>query len=62
MTDKTIEVEGHFGPKRVTRDKFISIWTAHASELVCIGMNVIDEARVKAGEKWDRLYAKEQSQ
>ena len=33
MGQPVIEVEGHFGPKEITQQDFISTWTSHVREL-----------------------------
>lgn len=61
MTDtRTIRTEGYFGKeKHVTRHEYVTIWGNQAAELMKIGLNVYEEAKVKAGEDWDRLYAQQ---
>lgn len=60
VDERTAMVVGFLGSEKpVTREKFISIWTAHASELLQFDINVMDEVRVKAGQEWDRIYKKQ---
>lgn len=57
----TIEVEGYFGPKRVTREKFIQTWVNHASELsniMALG-SFVENVRESAGNRFDEIYARE---
>ena len=64
MTDtRTIEVFGYFGkPKQITKQDFIARWSSHASELLNIGVNVMDITTTKAGEEFETLYANQNKQ
>lgn len=57
--EKTVTVNGHFGDKQMTRNAFIARWTNHASDLTYLGIDVMEEVRLKAAEEWDTLYEKE---
>lgn len=68
MTLPTITVDGFFGPREITRDKFIEVWTQHVGELHRLShepewTNEVHEIRekieAKAGEEFDRMFLKE---
>lgn len=61
---QTKTVDGHFGPKRVTREQFIQRWADHFAECVHLTDTTAEfdefvgmKQRIKelAGAKWDRL-------
>ena len=60
QTEATIEVQGYFGPKQMTRKAYVDRWRAHAADLTHLGIDVIDQAGERAGADWDEKYNAQQ--
>ena len=66
--DRVVEVEGHFGLKKVTKQQFINAWTEHVRELRRIDysdswMEEVDvmksKVEWKAGQEFEKLYKRQ---
>lgn len=66
--EKTITVDGHFSPQKLTREDFVARWKNHAYELNNLASSfgdgdwyeqtcsIITAVEEKAGDEWDRLW------
>lgn len=68
MEERTIEVQGTFKPRRVTKEEFVKIWKEHATELWRLSSesswinkisDLIEDVRREAEDEFERLFEKD---